>query len=102
MDQSMHQTGAPVATEQAKPQPRYMLVWGVLAVLMLTKYVLVKFFALPAMFVIPLLCVIAVWKAGLVALYYMHLRFEPRRLLLLALVPLPLAIILVLTVLMEF
>jgi hypothetical protein len=43
----------------------------------------------------------ALWKALLVALYYMHLRFEPRRLWLIVVAPLPLAIILVTVVLLE-
>jgi hypothetical protein len=37
-----------------------------------------------------------------VAMYYMHLRFEPRRLIIMVLAPLPLALILVLAVLTEF
>lgn len=84
----------------AKVQPPYMLIWGVLAVLMLSKVGL-AFLGLPKMFTIVMLCTLALVKATLVAMYYMHLRFEPRRLWLLALVPLPLAVILVLTVLRE-
>jgi caa(3)-type oxidase subunit IV len=44
----------------------------------------------------------AFWKATLVALYYMHLRWEPRRLWILATSPLPLIAILILAVLMEY
>ncbi len=44
---------------------------------------------------------LAVWKATLVAMYYMHLKFERLRLILLASAPLPLAVILVLAVLLE-
>ena len=44
----------------------------------------------------------AIWKAVMVALYYMHLRFEPKRMWVLAIVPLPLAAILVLVVIQEF
>jgi caa(3)-type oxidase subunit IV len=44
----------------------------------------------------------AVWKALLVALYYMHLRWEPRRLWVLAAAPLPLVAFLILAVLMEY
>ena len=43
----------------------------------------------------------AVWKALLVAMYYMHLKFEPRKLWILAAAPLPLAVILVMIVLSE-
>ena len=46
--------------------------------------------------------VIAGVKATLVALYFMHLRFEPKRLALIALTPLPLGAILVVAVLQEF
>jgi caa(3)-type oxidase subunit IV len=48
------------------------------------------------------LVLLAVWKALLVALYFMHLRFEPKRLALIALTPLPLGVILVVAVLQEF
>jgi caa(3)-type oxidase subunit IV len=54
------------------------------------------------MVLILLLIFLAVWKAMLVALYYMHLRYEPTRLRLLAIAPLPLAVILVVAVTREF
>jgi hypothetical protein len=60
------------------------------------------FSGLPKIWIALGLIVMAVWKAILVALYYMHLRFEPPRLWVLAVTPLPLAVILVLTVLVEF
>jgi cytochrome c oxidase subunit IV len=50
---------------------------------------------------ILLLIGLALWKALLVALYYMHLRFEQRRLRILAIAPLPFTVILVITVLQE-
>jgi cytochrome c oxidase subunit IV len=84
----------------AKAQPPYMLIFGILAVLMLSK-VMLAFLGLPKTFTIVLLCTLALVKASLVAMYYMHLRFEPRRLVVIALVPIPLAVILVLTVLRE-
>ena len=49
-----------------------------------------------------LLVGMAATKAALVALYYMHLRFEPNRLRILAIAPLPLAFILVLFVIQEY
>ena len=52
--------------------------------------------------IILVLVGLAVWKAALVALYYMHLKFEPSRLWILALAPLPLPFILVLAVMQEF
>lgn len=49
-----------------------------------------------------MLVALAIYKAVLVALYYMHLRFEPTRLRVAVLAPLPLAFILVLAILTEF
>ena len=48
-----------------------------------------------------LLLILAVWKALLVAMFFMPLKFERWRLRLIFMVPLPLAIILVTTVIME-
>jgi len=44
----------------------------------------------------------AIWKAVLVALYYMHLRSEPRGLWILVAVPMPLVVILITAVITEF
>jgi caa(3)-type oxidase subunit IV len=43
-----------------------------------------------------LLLFLAVWKAALVGLFFMHLKFEKWNLRILALVPLPLAVIFIL------
>jgi cytochrome c oxidase subunit 4 len=82
-------------------KPRYMLVFGVLGVLTVVE-VGITFIGLSKKFTIFALLLLALWKAVLVALYYMHLRFEPTRLRLLVLAPLPLAVILVVAVLTEF
>jgi caa(3)-type oxidase subunit IV len=87
--------------EQAPAKPNYMLVWAVLAVLMMLKVGL-TYVDWPKPVVHTLLVVGALWKASLVALYYMHLRWEPRRLIIMVLVPVPLALILVMAVLTEF
>lgn len=81
--------------------PPYMLIWGVLAVLMFGK-VAVSLVGMPQWLSITLLVLISLTSALLVALYYMHLKFEPRRLWLLAAVPLPLILILILVVIQEF
>ena len=52
--------------------------------------------------IILLLLLLAVWKALMVALYFMHLRFETNRIRILAIAPLPLAVILVVAVIQEF
>ena len=85
----------------AHPKPNYMLVWVILFVLTLVE-VGVAFVGLSKTFTILALIALAIWKAVLVALYYMHLRYEPKRLRLLVLSPLPLAVILVIAVLTEF
>jgi len=82
-------------------EPPYILVWGVLLLLTVAE-VFFAFMEFPKAWLAFGLIVMAIWKALLVALYYMHLRFEPRRLWLLAAAPLPLAVILVLVVIQEF
>ncbi|MEX1181724.1 MAG: cytochrome C oxidase subunit IV family protein [Gemmatimonadota bacterium] len=85
----------------AHPHPNYIGIWVILFVLTLVE-VGVAFLGLSRTLTILSLILLAVWKALLVALYYMHLRYEPRRLRLLVLSPLPLAVILVVAVLTEF
>jgi cytochrome c oxidase subunit IV len=86
---------------EEKAHPPYMLIWGVLAVLMLAK-VGVSFLGLAQWMAITLLVLISLVSALLVALYYMHLRFEPKRLWVLAFVPIPLIAILILIVMRDF
>ena len=97
-----HSAATPHATH---PKPKYMLVWLYLAVLTAIEVGLASAtttlgFSKRFTIFAPLL--LAIWKAVLVALYYMHLRFEPTRLRLFVLAPLPLAVILVVAVLTEF
>jgi cytochrome c oxidase subunit IV len=89
----------PAATQHVKPN--YIFIWGVLFVLTVVEVGLTMI-GLSKKFTIFALVLLAVWKAVLVALYYMHLRFEPTRLRLFVLAPLPLAVILVVAVLTEF
>jgi cytochrome c oxidase subunit 4 len=92
---------AAAAAPESRPHPNYIGIFGILFVLTVVE-VGVAFVGLPKRLTIFALVLLALWKALLVALYYMHLRYEPGRLRLLALVPLPLAIILVIAVLTEF
>ena len=87
-------------SEHAEP-PRYILIWVVLLVLTLGE-VGYAFLDLPKFWLATGLILMAMYKALLVAMYYMHLKYEPRRLWLLAVSPLPLAVILVLAVITEF
>jgi cytochrome c oxidase subunit 4 len=87
--------------QTGETQPRYILIWVILLVLTLAE-VGYAFMDLPKTWLAIGLIVMAVWKAMLVALYYMHLRWEPHRLWVLAVSPLPLAVIMVMAVLTEF
>ena len=89
-----------MAAGEEHKSPPYMIVFAVLAVLTVLE-VLFAFTGLPKMWLALGLIAMALWKAVLVAMYYMHLRFEPKRLWLLALSPIPLAIILVVVVVKE-
>ncbi len=81
--------------------PPYMFIWGVLAVLMFAK-VGVSLIGMPKWLSVALLVVISLVSALLVALYYMHLKFEQRRVWVLAAIPLPLIAIFILMVMQEF
>jgi cytochrome c oxidase subunit 4 len=84
-----------------RKHPPYLMIWLYLAVLTAAEVGLA--FELPLsqnMKLIGLL-VLAVWKALLVALYFMHLKFEKWNLRILAIFPLPLAVIFVLAAMSE-
>jgi cytochrome c oxidase subunit 4 len=81
--------------------PNYIGVFIALAVLTGVELG-VAFLPWPKKLLIVLLIFLAVWKAVMVALYYMHLRFEPNRLRIMAIAPLPLAVILVSAVITEY
>jgi cytochrome c oxidase subunit 4 len=92
---------SPSAPHPAKhKRPHYVGIWvglGALTALELT----IAFLPWNKTTLVLLLIALAVWKALLVALYYMHLRFEKGRLRLLALAPLPFCVIFVTAVLQE-
>ena len=87
--------------EARHPHPNYIGVWIGLAVLTGIELA-VAFLPWAKTTLILLLLGLAIWKALLVALYYMHLRFEPNRLRILAIAPLPIAVILVTAVITEY
>ena len=88
--------------ETEKQAPRYYLIWFVLLVLTIVEVGVAFISHLPRTALILILVGLAVWKATLVAMYSMHLKFERLRLIILATSPLPLAVILVLVVLLEY
>lgn len=91
--------GTPEATHHKAPN--YYLVWLFLAILTLAEVGVAFISGMSKQVLIVVLLAMAVWKALLVALYYMHLRMEPKRLWLVAAAPLPLALIFVAIVLLE-
>jgi cytochrome c oxidase subunit 4 len=92
---------ARATTAHQTHHPNYMGVF--LGLALLTGAELgVAFLPWPKRIIVLILIALALWKALLVALYYMHLRFEPNRLRLLVIAPLPLAVIMVVAVLQEF
>jgi cytochrome c oxidase subunit 4 len=85
----------------AHKAPNYYLIWVILFVLTVAEVAVALASGLPKMVLILLLVGMAIWKAVLVAMYYMHLKFEPRKLWIMAVAPFPLAVILVVIVLSE-
>jgi cytochrome c oxidase subunit 4 len=79
----------------------YMLIWVILLVLTIAEVGVAFFSAMPKWLLIVLLLILALWKALLVALYYMHLKFEPKKLWLIMMSPIPLIFILLSAVLLE-
>lgn len=89
------------ADEEVIHSPPYIGIFVMLAVL--TGIELgIAFLPWSKLMLVLLLIGLALWKALLVALYFMHLRFEPNRIRILAVAPLPLAVILVVAVITEF
>ena len=69
------------SAEQKKSGPSYYLIWLILAVLTVVEVGIAYISGLPRTVLILILVGLAIWKATLVALYYMHLRFERLRLI---------------------
>ena len=85
----------------AHKSPNYMAVWGILLVLTIAEVGVAFFSHMPKWLLILALLALALWKALLVALYYMHLKCEPKKLWLITVAPIPLIIILLSAVLLE-
>jgi cytochrome c oxidase subunit 4 len=87
--------------QAAHKHPPYIGIWAGLAALTAVELG-VAFLPWSKRVIILLLIFLAVWKALLVALYFMHLRFEANRVRILAIAPLPLAVIFVAAVITEY
>ena len=82
-------------SETAHPEPNYMGVfWWLLALTIIE--IAVIYMPIAKMAIAVMLVTLAVTKATLVALYFMHLKFERRTLALVALSPFVLCVFLIL------
>src|SRR5881628_2297461 len=82
-----------IATEAHK-HPNYMAIFWFLAILTVIEIALI-YMPLTKVTIGVLLCALALGKAALVAMYFMHLRFEVRTLGLIAVTPLVIATLLI-------
>ena len=82
--------------ETAHKRPNYILIWVYLAVLTAAELALAFELPISRNMKLLLLLFLAVWKASLVALFFMHLKFERWNLRILAIIPVPLALIFIL------
>jgi cytochrome c oxidase subunit 4 len=82
-------------------RPNYILIWVYLFVLTVIEVAAAFLSHIPKHWLIIILVVLAVVKAVMVAMYFMHLKFERWRLRLIFMIPIPLAFILVLAVITE-
>jgi caa(3)-type oxidase subunit IV len=79
----------------AHSQNNYIKIFVILSVLTAVE-VGITFLGLPKMLLVSLLVIFAVWKAALVALHFMHLKFEKKTLTIVALAPFVLCVWLIL------
>jgi cytochrome c oxidase subunit 4 len=84
-----------MATAQAHAHPNYMGVFWWLLALTIVE-IAVIYAPMAKLIIVILLVAFALSKAALVALYFMHLKFEHRTLALIAITPLALCIFLIL------
>ena len=82
-------------TSTAHSTSAYIKVFYVLLVLTIVEVAIV-YLGLPRMLLVALMVVFAVWKERLVAMHFMHLKFEKRTLAVVALAPFVLCVFLIL------
>ena len=87
--------------DSAHKHPNYILIWVYLAVLTAAELALAFELPITRNLKLVLLLALAIWKAMLVAMFFMHLKFERWNLRILFIVPLPLAVILILAIITE-
>jgi caa(3)-type oxidase subunit IV len=77
----------------AHSQNNYIKIFIILTVLTVIE-VGITFLGLPKLLLASLLVALAVWKAALVAMHFMHLKFEKKTLAVIALIPFVLCVFL--------
>ena len=87
--------------DTAHKHPNYILIWVYLALLTVAELALAFELPISRNLKLILLMLLAIWKALLVAMFFMHLKFERWNLRILFIIPLPLAAILILAVITE-
>jgi len=87
--------------DAAHKAPNYYLIWFILLILTVAEVGVAFGLQANKTFLIVALLILAVWKALLVAMYYMHLKWEPKKLWVIVAAPIPLIIILLTAVLSE-
>ena len=85
-------------SSEAHSTANYLKVFYILLALTIVEVAIV-YLHLPKMLLVSLLIVLAVWKAALVAMHFMHLKFEKKTLALIALSPFVLCVFLILMLL---
>jgi cytochrome c oxidase subunit 4 len=90
-----------MASGPAHSQPNYWAIWAYLLILTIVE-VGVAFLPWSQEVQILILLGLAIWKALLVALFFMHLKWEGNRMRIFAIAPLPLTVIIVVAVLTEY
>jgi len=76
----------------------YLKIFYILLALTIVEVAIV-YLHLPKILLVSLLVVLAVWKAALVAMHFMHLKFEKTTLMVIALSPFVLCVFLILMLL---
>jgi len=85
-------------TTEAHSTSAYIKIFWLLLVLTIVEVAIV-YMGLPKMLLAGLLVFFAVWKAALVAMHFMHLKFEKKTLAMIAIVPFVLCVFLILMLL---
>jgi cytochrome c oxidase subunit IV len=85
-------------TSSAHSTANYLRIFYILLALTIVEVAIV-YLHLPKTLLVSLLIVLAVWKAALVALHFMHLKFEKATLALIALSPFVLCVFMILMLL---